>query len=434
MKVSQNLAQIRYGLQHHVITPARPSCLPSDEVTLAEELQDVGYSTHAVGKWHLGFYKDECLPTNRGFKTFFGTYASSVDHFTYMKNVSFPNNETGSGFDLHNDTRLSLDPAWDGIGHYSTELLTREAQDVIRRHAKSEKPIFLYLSYLAVHSPIQAPDYYKEPYKDRIADEERLTLAGMINCLDEGVRNVTNTLKEAGLYDNTVIVFSTDNGGSVKDSGNNWPFRGSKNTLYEGGVRGVGFIHSPLLPDQIKGTTSHAWIHVTDWFPTILSGLAGANINMTKPIDGIDVWKAIISNWTSPRKELLHNIDPISYLEPDLTGRAALRVGDWKLLLGNLCRFRQGYENFELCAWYPPLESNITSIKPKEPRFKKTWLFNIARDPLERHDLAIRRPGIVKRMMKRLRAYNATAVPPWYPPADPNSNPEYHDGVWGPWE
>ncbi|XP_072050918.1 arylsulfatase I-like [Amphiura filiformis] len=376
---------IRYGLQHHVITIAQPSCLPSDEVTLAEELQDVGYSTHAVGKWHLGFYKEECLPTNRGFETFYGTYISSVDHFTYWRKWSFPN-ETISGLDLHNHTTLGLNPAWDGIGHYSTELLTREAQDVIRRHAKLEKPLFLYLPYLAVHAPIQVPERYKEPYKDRIADEERLTMAGMINCLDEGVRNVTDTLKETGLYDNTIIIFSADNGAATHHAGNNWPLRGTKTTFFEGGVHGVGFIHSPLLPDQIKGTTSHAWMHVTDWFPTILSGLAGGDINMTKPIDGIDAWKAIISNAASNRRELLHGIDPISYFEPLFTGRAALRMGDWKLMLGDLCQLKF------LCEWSPPRESNITSKKPTEPRNKEIWLFNIARDPLERNDLATRRP------------------------------------------
>ncbi|XP_072035661.1 arylsulfatase J-like [Amphiura filiformis] len=424
---------IRYGLQHHVIDVSQPSCLPSDEVTLADELQDVGYSTHAVGKWHLGFYKEDCLPTNRGFETFFGMYSSTMDHYTYLRHDTFPNHKI-SGLDLHNDTVQSFDPAWDGSGHYSTELLTREAQKVIKRHATYEKPLFLYLSYMAIHDPIQVPERYKEPYKDIIANEQRLTLAGMINSLDEGVGNLTETLKESGLYDNTIIIFSTDNGGSVQYSGNNWPFRESKNTLYEGGVRGVGFIHSPLLPDPIKGTTSHAWIHVTDWFPTILSGLAGRD-TMTKAIDGIDVWKAIISNSTSPRKELLHSIDPISW--PKLTGTAALQMGDWKLLLGNICLLRDGSAgriNLANCAWYPPKESNLTFISPEEPRDKKIWLFNIARDPLEKHDLATRRPGIVKRMMGRLRAYNETAVPPWFPPRDPNSNPKYNGGVWGPWE
>ncbi|XP_072020732.1 arylsulfatase J-like [Amphiura filiformis] len=419
---------IRYGLQHGGITTAQPSCLPSDEVTIAQALQDVGYSTHAVGKWHLGFYKEECLPTNRGFETFYGTYCSSGDHFTYMRNYIIPNNGTLSGIDLHNHTRLSFEPAWDGIGHYSPELLTGEAQNVIRRHATSEKPLFLYLPYLAVHGPIQVPKRYKEPYKDIISDEKRLTLAGMMNCLDEGVGNVTDTLKETGLYDNTIIIFSTDNGGAAQQAGNNWPLRGIKKTFFEGGVRGVGFIHSPLLPDPNKGTTSHAWMHVTDWFQTILSGLVGGDINMTKPIDGIDVWKAITSNSSSPRRELLHGIDPISYLEPLLTGRAALRMGDWKLILGDLCRL------YFYCDWFPPKESNITSTKPTEPRNKEIWLFNIARDPLERNDLATRRPGIVKRMMERLKAYNATAVPPWYPPPDPNSNPKYNGGVWGPWE
>ena len=159
----------------------------------------------------------------------------------------------------------------------------------------------------------------------------------MVSLMDEAVKNVTDSFKEYRLWNNTIMIFSTDNGGH-KGYGSNWPLRGYKKTLWEGGVRGVSFVNSPLL--QKSGYINYGFMHISDWFPTILSVAGGSTAGLK--LDGFNQWSAININATSPRTELLHNIDP---LEPkqgkrehhgtfDHRQRAAIRVGDWKLITG----------------------------------------------------------------------------------------------------
>ena len=115
-----------------------------------------------------------------------------------------------------------------------------------------------------------------------------------------------HSLKETGFYENTIIVFTTDNGGAVKKGGNNFPLRGTKGTLYEGGTRGIGFIHSPLL--KSKGYTTSNLMHAVDWLPTLMSAI-GKNISTFSALDGVNQWQAINKpNIKAPREEVVYNI------------------------------------------------------------------------------------------------------------------------------
>ncbi|KAL3871103.1 hypothetical protein ACJMK2_039122 [Sinanodonta woodiana] len=418
--------QIHTGLQHSIIWPTQPNGLPLNSPTLADKLREAGYSTHMVGKWHLGMYKKDYLPTSRGFDTYFGYLQGSEDYYTHS---------ICDGDLCGTDLRNNMDPVSYENGHYSTHLFTQKAIDIVNNYDVA-KPLFIYLAYQAVHGPLQVPDRYMDKYH-HIKDKDRRIYAGMVTAMDEGIGNLTEALKAKGLWNNTLLVFSTDNGGQILDGGNNWPLRGWKGSLWEGGVHGVGFVCGSLLDEKMHGTITQSLIHISDWFPTLVS-LAGGSLNGTQPLDGVNQWETIKSGYTSPRKELLHNIDPLSPKsgKPAFNGtfdtsvRAALRIGDWKVITG--------YPGNG--SWIPPpnidttLNHHEVKYSTHEDTSKNVWLFNIAKDPYEHVDLSKAYPSKVKEMLDRLAYYQSTAVPCQYPPEDPRANPALHGGFWGPWE
>ncbi|XP_071945746.1 arylsulfatase J-like isoform X2 [Antedon mediterranea] len=325
--------QIYTGLQHSIIWPTQPNCLPVSMTTLPQRLKDNGYATHAVGKWHIGFYKKECLPTSRGFDSFFGYLTGSEDYWTHYRNGGFPSTfmKHWYAYDLHDDLR----PAWEYTGNYSTYIFTEQVQNIITKHNTNE-PFFLYLALQSVHSPLQAPDKYINMYS-HIKNKNRRLYAAMTTCMDDAVGKIVQSLKDNLVWNNTILIFSTDNGGQVLQGGNNWPLRGWKASYWEGGMKAVGFTSSPLLPLNVQGTITKELMHISDWFPTLVQGIANGNIS-DLTLDGFNVWPTISENKPSPRKELLHNIDAFEEKDKSVFNvnmTAAIRVGDWKLLTGH---------------------------------------------------------------------------------------------------
>ncbi|XP_071945721.1 arylsulfatase B-like isoform X2 [Antedon mediterranea] len=427
--------QIHTGLQHSIIWCPQTSCIPDNDVTMAQGLKSLGYATHLVGKWHIGFSSKKCWPTRKGFDSFYGYLTGQADYYTHVQEgVSMP------GFDVPDDWHYGVDlrdndkPIKSLNGTYGTFIWNDKAHDVIMNHNTS-KPLFLYMALQAVHAPLQVPEHYKKPY-EYIKDSNRSTYAGMVASMDEAVGNLTQSLKNKGLWDNTIIVFSTDNGGEIHLGGNNWPLRGWKHSLWEGGIHGVGFVSGPLIPKSVQGSVYNGLMHVSDWFPTLVQGVAGGDLHDLK-LDGHDMWTSICNGTDSPRKEILHNIDP---LQPrpfpnkmtgsqhtsamfDTTIRAAIRVGDWKLLTGDPGN----------SSWIAPPESNIKAPVPTDPKGKFLWLFNIKDDPNEYNDLSALRPDIVYQLTERLAFYANSSLPVFFPPPDVRSNPALHDDMWSDW-
>ncbi len=353
---------MRYGLQTGVIPGAGTYAIPMDEYLLPQALQDAGYTTALVGKWHLGHAKPEFWPRQRGFDQFYGALVGEIDHFSHSSH-GVP--------DWYRDNTPIKEVGFDN------SLFGDEASRVIREH-DSAKPLFLYLAFTAPHTPFQAPQEYLDRFKD-IEDPNRRAYAAMISVLDDGVGKVVAELDKRGMRDNTLIVFHSDNGGVTNSlfagdtpvaggmPASNGPYRDGKGTLYEGGTRVVAFAN---WPGRIQPSVVEEMIHVADMYPTI-AGLAGATMTKNKPLDGIDVWAALEGK-PSPRSEIVYNVDPMG---------AAVRQGDWKLV------------------WKATLPQRIE-------------LFNLSDDKSEAKDLAAENPAKVMELKARIEELAADMAPP----------------------
>jgi arylsulfatase A len=291
--------------------------LPLTAVTIAEVLKDKGYVTGCFGKWHLG-YKPPYLPANQGFDEFRGLGSGDGDYFTHV-------DRSGRADWWYNN---SLDPE----SGYTTELLTKHSVDFIRRNRNS--PFFLYVPHLAIHFPWQAPNDppHRQPGTDYWHDKWGIIpdrgnvyphIKAMVEALDKSVGHIVAALQEYRLTENTLIVFTSDNGGYLsypggfKNISSNGPLRGQKTELYEGGHR-VPTIVS--WPKKIKPGVTHAIGHSTDWLPT-LARLAKVNVE-GMPLDGTDLLPLLTDRQPLPRRTLFWRM-----------GAKAVRRGPWKLVV-----------------------------------------------------------------------------------------------------
>jgi arylsulfatase A-like enzyme len=338
---------------------------------LPQALREAGYATFICGKWHLGEFQPEYTPTRRGFDHQYGHMFGAIDYFTHKRD---------GRQDWYRDDKPSVDEG------YSTHLVAKEACRIIRDQPV-DNPLFLYVPFNGIHAPHQVPDSYKKPYRD--LKEPRRSIAGMLAAVDEAIGQITAALYEKGLRTNTLIIFSSDNGGPNPGRATmNTPLRAGKGTIYEGGVRVCAFANWPgrISPN----TTNREPIHAVDWYPTLLN-LAGAPANQELAPDGLDLWPVLTQGAKSPHDAIL--------LHGTLPGKAAVRMGDWKLLLN------ASGQNAEEAA-----EDGEKSAGTVE-------LYNLAEDIGETENLAASRPGKLKELRARLDAFLKDAAKPGNPAA-----------------
>jgi arylsulfatase A-like enzyme len=328
--------------------------LPPEHPTLPSLLRHAGYRTALIGKWHLG-YPPAFGPLASGYEEFFGPMSGGVDYFTHA--------DSAGRHDLYEGT---AERATDG---YLTDLITQRALDWVQRMAKGNAPFFLSLHYTAPHWPWETRDD-RELARNlkgslfHLAGGNIHTYRRMIHHMDEGIGQLLDTLHQLGQMDNTLLVFTSDNGG--ERFSDNWPLVGGKMDLTEGGIRVPYIAHWPaVIP---AGAVSAQHCLTMDWSATLLDA-AGVMAHADHPLDGVSVLPVL-------REPATHFARPMHWRMNHRSQRAH-RDGDWK---------------------YLRVDGN-------------DYLFNIAEDERERANRAVLEPERLERLRAAWQAWNDSMPP-----------------------
>ena len=476
---------------------------PSDEgaVPLSFKLlpallrEKAGYQTAAVGKWHVGFKTEAHTPTMRGFDSWLGYYHWGEGYFHHEFPPAYKGATKCRGVDLNNNTGATLRPfgnasaAVDGV--YSMDLFVAEACRVIAAHDAAAAPLYLYLAFQNVHDPYEVPASFVDRVDPLTTDPSRRNFSAMLTALDDGVASVVDALKQAGMYENSVILWNADNGGELPydaakfgaggGAGNNWPLKGGKFSLFEGGLRARAFVHSPLLPAGRVGAIFDGLAHTSDIYPTFaaLAGLAPADFANSSgpfPPDGFDLSVALWGDsggggGAGPRAEVLHQPlnqhwngscsagDLASSFQPSCG--AAITAWPFKLIAGfggdsrtlplpdagyraiPSARARRAMADSLAALAGPPHARERRLLPPPAgaPCVATPCLFDLSVDPNEEYDLGAlpEHAGTVAALVAKIYAYGKDGPEP-APGGDDSTTSDAEcavvdaTGSWQPWE
>jgi arylsulfatase A len=361
------------------------------ETTLADVLQRAGYATGLVGKWHLGAFDPRYHPNRRGFDEAVCFRGGMHDYYTWRLE--------------YDQTVRRAD------GRYLTDVFTGEAVAFIERHAA--EPFFLHLTYNAPHTPLQAPQDEISPFADTGQFNRAVsTLYGMIHRVDTGVARILETLHRLGLVEDTILLFTSDNGPQFGGEGENCTtrfnceFNGAKGLVYEGGIRVPMIVRWPAA--LAGGREVHQMVHFVDWFPTLLKA-AGVGVPDGVSLDGVDVGPVLRGE---AGEGCTRRFWQWNRYTPLVTCNAAMRDGDWKLVRPTIREAMQVPDLHWLrVSMYEPehfIKNGIIPVQGMErdvPPPPPPELYNIAQDPLERQNVANVHPRRVQRMLRDLETW-----------------------------
>lgn len=362
--------------------------IPESEVLISSVLQDAGYATGCIGKWHVGS-SQPFHPNTRGFEEFFGFVGGGHQYYPYLTDKVEPKINDYQYF-LERNGEDYMSPE----GAYLTDMLTEAATGFIAGSAAKKEPFFLYLAYNAPHSPLQAktedlqflyPNHPPENpangvnYQDY---EPRQNYVAMVYSVDRGLKDILGTLKDPNadgdhadsIANNTLIVFLSDNGGKIAQAASNAPLQDDKGSTMEGGIRVPMFMYWPgTVP---AGNVFEHPVLALDLYPTF-AGLADAQVPPGKALDGRDIWADFLAN-KDPHLE-----EPMHWL------RHHGGHNEVAIRRGNLKAYRKGFG-----AWK---------------------LYDVATDFGEANDLAKTRPEVLDRLISDGHSWSQTLQPPqWH--------------------
>ena len=441
----------KLGLQEQLVA-GTTAHLPLNVPTLPELLKAAAeYQTHLVGGWGLGYASVEYTPTSRGFDTFFGYLGPEIDHI---------NKTRGRGFDFWDEVAGNpysyRRPAWSAKGNYSTRLYKERTTSILQDYVKSHQtpsqqskyPLFLTIAHQAMRGPLDGhPDHGSKCKK---SSKARKRYCNLMIELDEAIAELRANLVSLGLWDNTLLIVTSDSSSMVPlrgfdenenpispgSVGSNYPCRGSKTTLFEGGVRGVALVSGGKLDPQARGKSYEGLAHAVDAPVFILSSIfksatlsvRRALIEAMSEMDGVPLFELIgdkqsLLRFKAPRTEI-----PINVVSGGLD-YSAIRYGRWKLIAGVSQEYRTGD------GWWPASAEGPPQL-PKADRHRLFFvykLYDLYTDPLERNNM-VNLTEIVREGRARLRAIvNAgDYVEPQLNLFNPLSFPFLHNGAWAP--
>jgi len=348
--------RLRGGLEEPIASAGKGLGLPPEHPTLASLLKAAGYDTALIGKWHLG-RPPEYGPQKSGYDHFFGNLGGAVDYFTHKPAV---------GEQVPRDLYEGEVPV-ERAGYY-TQILADEATAYVRsRASKKDKPFFLSLHFTAPHWPWEGPE--DEAVSRDISDLFHYdggnleTYGRIVGALDAAVGQVVDALDEQGLCENTIIVFTSDNGG--ERFSNTWPFVGQKTELLEGGLRVPTLLRWPA---RIRPQVQEQVTITMDWLPTLLAA-AGVRADPEYPSDGENILP-VLEGATPVHPRTL-------YWRYKAQWQRAVRDGDWKYL----------------------------KINDNE------FLFDVAVDQRERANLRYRHPEVFERLKRQWAEWDGAFLP-----------------------